>query len=93
VGASRAEIVREQGEMMESFGALVGWTHQDAGDRIMLRLESVQSSEAARKHDPDLFRFLMTRQQAAILGNYLVQLSGQPPIVPKKRGWFRRRFG
>ncbi len=79
--------------MIESFGALVGWDHHDAGDRIMLRIESVQSSEAAKQHDPDLFRFLMTKQQAAILGHYLVQISGQPPIVPKKRGWFRRRFG
>ncbi len=58
----------------------------------MLRLESVQSSEAAKKHDPDLFRFLMTKQQAAILGNYLVRLSGQPPLAPQKRGWFRRLF-
>ena len=79
--------------MMESFGALVGWTHHDAGDRIMLRLESVQSSEAAKQHDPDLFRFTMTKQQAAILGNYLVRLSGHSPVVPKKRGWLRRLFG
>ncbi|MBL0914279.1 MAG: hypothetical protein IBJ13_01800 [Sphingopyxis sp.] len=78
---------------MESFGALVGWDHHDAGDRILLRLESVQSSEAAKKRDPDLFRFLMTKQQAAILGNYLVRISGQPPVVPKKLSWFRRRFG
>lgn len=79
--------------MVESFGALVGWDHHDAGDRVMLRLESVQSSEAARKHDPDLFRVLMTKQQAAILGQYLVRISGQTPVVPRKRGWFRRRFG
>lgn len=79
--------------MMESFGALVGWTHHDAGDRIMLRLESVQTSEAAKTHDPDLFRFLMTKQQAAILGNYLMQASGQQPVDPKERGWFRRHFG
>lgn len=79
--------------MVENYGALVGWAHHDAGDRIMLRLESVQSSDAAQRHDPDLFRFLMTKQQAAILGNYLVRLSGQPPIVLKKRGWFRRLFG
>lgn len=79
--------------MVESFGALVGWSHHDTGDHIMLRLESVQSSEAARKHDPDLFRCLMTRQQAAILGNYLVRLSGHSPVVPKKPGWFRRHFG
>ena len=79
--------------MVESFGALVGWGHHDAGDRIMLRLESVQSSEAAKKHDPDLFRFVMTKQQAAILGNYLVRISGQPPVAPQTRGWFRRLFG
>ena len=79
--------------MVESFGALVGWAHHDAGDRIMLRLESVQSSEAAKKLDPDLFRVLMTKQQAAILGNYLLQLSGQPPIARRKRSWFRRNFG
>ncbi len=78
--------------MTESFGALVGWTHHDAGDRIMLRLESVQTSEAAKNHDLDLFRFLMTKQQAAILGNYLVRHSGQTPVFPKKRGWFRRHF-
>ena len=79
--------------MIESFGALVGWTHHDAGDRVMLRLESVQSSEAAKQNDPDLFRVLMTKQQAAILGQYLVRISGQTPMVPKKRGWFRRRVG
>ena len=64
-----------------------------AGDRIMLRLESVQSSEAANAHDPDLFRILMTKQQAAVLGHYLVRISGQSPVVPGKRGWFRRYFG
>ncbi len=77
---------------MESFGALVGWTHQEAGDRIMLRIESVRSTEAAEKHNPDMFRFLMTKQQAAVLGNYLVGLSGQTPADPNDRGWFRRLF-
>ena len=79
--------------MMESFGALVGWDHHDAGDRIMLRRESVQSSEAAKAHDLDLFRILMTKQQAAILGQYLLRISGQSPVVPRKRGWIRRYFG
>lgn len=78
---------------MESHGALVGWTHQQAGDRIMLRIESVRSTEAAEKHDPDLFRFLMTKQQAGLLGNYLVSLSGQTPASPNDRTWFRRLFG
>lgn len=78
---------------METFGALVGWDHHDAGERIMLRLESVRSSEAAQTHDPDLLRLLMTKQQAAILGQYLVRISGQAPVVQRKRRWFRRRFG
>jgi hypothetical protein len=78
---------------MESYGALVGWTHHEAGDRILLRVESVRSTEAAEKHHPDLFRFLMTKQQAAVLGNYLVQLSGQTPAGRDDRGWFRRFFG
>ncbi|MGQ0277060.1 MULTISPECIES: hypothetical protein [Sphingopyxis] len=79
--------------MTENFGALVGWAHHDAGDKIMLRLESVKSSEAARKHDPDLSRFVMTKQQAAILGNYLIQISGLSPHHHGRRGWARRLFG
>lgn len=78
---------------MESHGALVGWAQHDAGDRLMLRLESFQSKEDAARHEPDVFRFLMTKQQAAMLGNYLVQHSGQSAVDPKERGWFRRWFG
>lgn len=78
---------------MENFGALVGWAHQETGDRIMLRMESVSSSEAAKKYDPDMFRFVMTKQQAGVLGSYLLGLSGQTPANRRDRGWFRRHFG
>ena len=78
---------------MENHGALVGWTHHDIGDRLMLRLESVRSVASADTHDPDLLRLLMTKQQAAVLGNYLIRLSGQSAVHPKERGWFRRLFG
>ena len=78
---------------MESYGALVGWTHQETGDRIMLRIESVRSKEAAERHEPDMFRVLMTKQQAGVLGNYLVGLSGQTRADPNDRKWFRRLFG
>ena len=78
---------------MESYGALVGWSHHEAGDRIMLRLESVQSKEAADKHEPDLHRFYMTKQQAAVLANYLMRVSGQSPPDRASRSWFRRLFG
>jgi hypothetical protein len=78
---------------MESHGALVGWTHHCAGDNLMLRVESVRSKAAADRNDPDIFRFLMTKQQAAVLGNYLIQLSGQTARDPKDGRWFRRFFG
>jgi hypothetical protein len=77
---------------MESYGALVGWVHHEAGDRILLRLESVQTTQAAESHDPDVFRFLMTKQQAAVLGNYLMRLSGQT-VAPQRPTWFQRWFG
>lgn len=78
---------------MESYGALVGWTHQEIGDRVLLRLESVQSLEAANAHDPDLYRMMLTKQQAAVLGNFLLQISGSTAADPKERSWFRRLFG
>jgi hypothetical protein len=78
---------------MESYGALVGWTHQEIGDRILLRLESVKSVEAARSHDPDLYRMMLTKQQANVLGNFLLQIAGNSPADPKDRSWFRRLFG
>jgi hypothetical protein len=77
---------------METHGALVGWTHHDCGDRMVLKVESVRSTEAADHHDPDLFRVLMTKNQAAILGNYLIKTSGLAPREPRE-GWFRRLFG
>lgn len=48
----------------------------------------VRNEMSAKKHAPVLFRFLMTEQQAGVLGNYLVGLSGQALVVPSKRGWF-----
>ena len=77
---------------METHGALVGWTHQDLGGRTMLKIESVQNAAAAEDHDPDVLRVLMTKNQAAILGNYLIQISGLAPREPGAN-WFRRLFG
>jgi len=75
---------------MENYGALVGWTHHDNGERLMLKLESLRTSAA---EEPDLFRCIMTKQQAAVLGNYLIEVSGQTRIDPRDRTWFRRLFG
>ena len=78
---------------MESYGALVGWIHHEASGRIMLRLESVRSAEAAARRDLDVHRVLMTKQQAAVLGTYLMELSGQTVASGRGQSWFRRYFG
>ena len=76
---------------MESHGALVGWTHQDLGDRLMLTIETVASTQAAHEHAPDVLRIMMTRNQAAILGRYLVGRSGLQQV--ERPGLFKRLFG
>ena len=78
---------------MESHGALVGWGHCYNRNRLMLRLESFRSKDALDQNDLDAFRVLMTKQQALLLGHYLIQLSGQSSVEQQERGWFRRRFG
>jgi hypothetical protein len=84
----RPDHEREAG--MQSHGALVGWSHQDLGERILLRLESFQSAADVEGHEPDVMRVLMTKNQAGVLGQYLVQASGQ--TMPRKPGFFARHF-
>ena len=78
---------------MEAHGALVGWGHHDNGDRLMLRLETIRSSGAAERREPDIFRILMSKQQAVVLGTYLIEQAGQSGLDPLNRSWFRRLFG
>lgn len=78
---------------MDRHGALVGWTHHDLGHRVMLNIESFESAGNLDNAPPDHFRLIMTKQQAAVLGNYLVELSGQTAANRSQRGWFKRMFG
>ena len=75
---------------MENHGALVGWTHQELGDRLMLKIETVQSMQAAESHRPDILRVMLTKNQASILGRYLVNQSGLPQA--DRPGLLRRLF-
>lgn len=74
---------------MDHFGALVGWSHHEDGDRILLRLESAQSSTALTEKNLDLSRLLMTKQQALVLGHYLMRISGGA-AQSSQRGWWRK---
>lgn len=90
---SSAIALNQREQDVESHGALVGWSHHDLADRVLLRLQSVRTAAQADQKDPDLFRFLMTKQQAAVPGNYLLEIAGQTAADPKERTWFRRMFG
>ena len=76
---------------MDSHGALVGWKHQELGDRLIVTIETVASTQAADEHAPDVLRIIMTRNQAAILGSYLVGHSGLRQA--ERPGLFQRLFG
>ena len=76
---------------MENYGTLVGWTHCDLGDRTMLNVKSVQTMAAAKRHEPDVTTLMVTRNQAALLGTYLLKVSGH--AAPERSSWFRRMFG
>ena len=71
------------------FGALVGWDHQDLGDRVMVRLQSTQTPDLGADKSLDEFRYFMTKNQAVVLANYLYAISERLPQAKRKRGWFR----
>lgn len=72
----------------EMFGALVGWTHQDLGERLMIKLQSTRQHAISEDAPLDEFRYLMTKNQAVVLAQYLYSISGRLPQPPKKRRWF-----
>lgn len=75
----------------ESFGVLVGWAHHPVGSGIDLTLQCAQSTRRAEKGEVDDHHIVMTREQAAVLANYLFRISGHTP--PKPRGLLSRWFG
>ena len=70
------------------FGALVGWGHLDMGDRVMIKLQSTRSRDELDERRLDEFRYFMTKNQAAVLANYLFGISDRLPPPRRKRHWF-----
>jgi hypothetical protein len=88
--ADAAELVSEGVEESRSgYGALVGWTHQDLGDRLVVRLQSTCRSSTDAQLPIDEFHYMMTKNQAAVLANYLFGLSGKLPQHKPRFRWFR----
>lgn len=70
----------------ESFGVLIGWTHHDLNDRLDLRLQSTQSTRCGAPAEVDSHHFMMTRNQALVLANYLFSVTGQGPPRRHRKG-------
>jgi hypothetical protein len=76
----------------ESYGVLVGWSHHPIGARLDLKLQCVQSTRNLAQDEIDSHHFVMTREQATVLANYLFKIAGATPPLPRK-GKLARWFG
>jgi len=76
----------------ELAGVVIGWRHRTFARNIHLTVQSTTrgniSSAAVGTH-----HLLMTRNQAMLLANYLMRLTGQTPAPPRRRSWIARLFG
>lgn len=75
------------------YGALVGWTSAQAGDNLTLRLQSVSKPPPHEAGDVHSHIYLMDRNQAAQLANFLFEVSGHTKPDKRDRGFFARLFG
>jgi hypothetical protein len=93
MGSVRPKAAAEERGGAASFGVLVGWTHREFNGRLNLQLQTIQSTRLASPDDADAHHFILTKNQAAVLANYLYQVSGQTPPRPHRRSWLKRVFG
>lgn len=74
-----------------AFGVVLGWTGEQLGDRLILRMQSARTRPQDAS-DVTTFSYFLTRQQAAQLGHWLFQISDQTP-PPPRRGRLARLLG
>lgn len=79
------------GPQHESYGVLINWGMQRLGSKLDLKLQCVDSTRSERRNALDDLHVVMTREQAAVLANYLYEVSGNTPPQPR-RSWLRRWF-
>lgn len=76
----------------ESFGVLINWGLQSLGSKLDLKLQCTGSTRCEGSTALDDHHIVMTHEQAAVLANYLYEVSGQTP--PRaRRGLLGRWFG
>ena len=84
-----AEMAAGDGAPQRCYGALADWTHQDLGDRVVVCLQSKGPPSPDSEAPLDEFHYMMTKNQAAVLANYLFGLSGRLPQQKPRFRWFR----
>lgn len=76
----------------ETYGVLVGWSHHPMGARLDLKLQCVQSTRNLEQDEIDAHHFVMTREQATVLANYLFKIAEATP-PSRRKGKLARWFG
>lgn len=80
----------EQTEPPEHRGVVVGWTHNDLGTSIDVRIQSAVSRQALDENRVDSHHFLMTYNQALMMAKFLLDATGQSLPLRPRRSWWRR---
>ena len=75
----------------EEVRVLVGWTAQDYGASMILRIETVTNLPES-KDDVLVSRMVLNKDQAVQLGNMLYEFSGRLPPAPGKPRLLDRIF-
>jgi hypothetical protein len=85
-----ARTKQKMSEPADHRGVVVGWTHNDLGASIDLRIQSAVSQQALDQNQVDSHHFLMTHSQALMLAKYLLDATGQSLPQKRKRSLWRR---
>lgn len=65
---------------MKGYGAIVGSRDRNLADRIVVTIESFDADDTKRSKKPHEFHLLTNKEQAAVLGNCLIEISGQTSV-------------
>jgi hypothetical protein len=85
-GGCEGTMTKEDG-----IGVLVGWSSRDLGPNIVLELQTFGKDGWDAGDEPEDLRLFLTRSQAAVLANHLLQVSGAQR--PRQRSnWLRSLF-
>lgn len=73
-------------------GVLVGWAHNEFSGRIGLRLQTARSVRNGSPDEVHQHHLIMTRNQATLLAQYLLGVTGQEAMKPRRRSLWSRLF-